>query len=144
MKTEKRKREPIPIPIIETGSTKPSSKTKPKRKRVIGSVPLFKTEIESETDALPTHSKYIHNVLTRKVSHDPTFGFYRDDNNGAFKKGRSSFKYNDKHVFVDGKSYKTTQDLWELLTQSRPDKNLSLIRIDIHINKYSCSLTRIE
>jgi len=124
LKTEKRKREPIPIPIIETGSTKPSFKTKPKRKRIIGSVPLFKTEIESETDASPTHSKYIHNVLTRKVSHDPTFGVYQDDTSGAFKIGRSSFKYNDKHVFVDGKRYKATQGLWELLTQSRPDKNL--------------------
>jgi len=124
LKTEKRKREPIPIPIIETGSTKPSFKTKPKRKYIIGSFPLFKTEIESETDASPTHSKYIHNVLTRKVSHDPTFGVYRDDTIGAFKIGRSSFKYNDKHVVVDGKRYKATQGLWELLTQSRPDKNL--------------------
>ena len=32
-KTEKRKLEPIPIPIIETGRTK--------RKRIIGSVPFF-------------------------------------------------------------------------------------------------------
>ena len=37
LKTEKRKREPIPIPIIETGDTK--------RKRIIDSVPLFKTEM---------------------------------------------------------------------------------------------------
>ena len=35
LKIEKRKREPIPIPIIETGDVK--------RKRKIGSVPLFKT-----------------------------------------------------------------------------------------------------
>ena len=35
LKTEKRKQEPIPIPIIETGDVK--------RKRKIGSVPLFKT-----------------------------------------------------------------------------------------------------
>ena len=47
LKTEKPKREPIPIPIIETGDTK--------RKRIIGSVPLFKTESESETDTLPAH-----------------------------------------------------------------------------------------
>ena len=51
--------------MIENGSTKHSFKTKPKRKRIIVSVPLFKTEIESETDSSPTHSKYIHNVLTR-------------------------------------------------------------------------------
>jgi len=106
LKTEKQKREPIPIPIIETGSSKPSFKTIPKRKRTIGSVPLFKRVIESETDASSAHSKYIHNVLTRKVFHDPTFGVYQDDTNGAFTMGRSSFKYNDKHVFVDGKSYR--------------------------------------
>jgi len=96
----------------------------PKRKRIIGSVPLFNMEIESETDASPTHTKYIHNVLPRKVSHDPTFGVYQDDTNGSFKIGRSSFKYNNKHVFVDGKRYKATQGLWELLTQSRPDINV--------------------
>ena len=77
MKTEKQKLEPIPI--IETSSTKTNFKTKPKRIRIIGSVPLFKTESESETDTSPTHSKYIHNVLTRNVSHDPTFGVYQDD-----------------------------------------------------------------
>ena len=89
-----------------------------------GNVPLFKTETESETDSSPPHSKYIHYVLTRKVSHDPTFGVYEDDTNGLFKIGRSSFKYNNKHVFVDGNRYKATQGLWELLTQSRPDKNV--------------------
>ena len=75
-------------------------------------MPLFITEIESETDDSPTHSKNIHNVLTRKVSLDPTFAVYQDDTNGAFKIGRSSFKYNDKHVFVDGKRYKATKS-WE-------------------------------
>jgi len=44
LKTEKLKREPIPIPIIETGSSKSSFKTKPERKGIIGSLPLFKTE----------------------------------------------------------------------------------------------------
>ena len=39
LKTEKRKLEPIPIPTIETGDTK--------RKRIIGSVPFFKTEPKS-------------------------------------------------------------------------------------------------
>jgi len=60
LKTEKQKREHFPIPIIETSSTKASFKTKPKRKRITGSVPLFKTEFESETDTSPTHSKYIN------------------------------------------------------------------------------------
>ena len=46
-----------PYPIVETSSTIPSFKTKPKPKRVIVSVSLFKTEIESETDASPSHSK---------------------------------------------------------------------------------------
>ena len=51
LKNEKQKREPIPIPIIETQSTTPSLKTRPKRKRIIGSVPLFKTEAsESESE----------------------------------------------------------------------------------------------
>jgi len=43
----------------------------PKRKRIIGSVPLFKTEIEPETDSSPTHSKYIHNVLRVKYYTTP-------------------------------------------------------------------------
>ena len=54
------------------------------------------------------HSKYIHNVLQRKVSHDPTFGVYQNDNNGSFKKGISNFKYNDKYVFVGCQKYKGT------------------------------------
>ena len=49
---------------------------------------------------------------------------YQDGTDGSFKIGRSSFKYNNKHVFVDGKRYKATQGLWELLTQSRPDINV--------------------
>lgn len=102
LKTEKLKREPIPIPIIETT-----------RKR----------EPELETNSQPVHSNYIHNVLRRKLSHDPTFGVYQDETDGSFKIGRSSFKYNDKHVFVDGRKYKATQGLWELLTKSKPDKN---------------------
>jgi hypothetical protein len=44
LKTEKQKREPIPIPIIVTGGIKASFKTKRKRKRIIGSVSLFKNE----------------------------------------------------------------------------------------------------
>ena len=113
LKNEKRKLGPNHIPITETGDTK--------RKRKIGSLPLFKKESESETDTLPTHSQFIQNVLIRNVSHDPTFGVYQDDTDGSLKIGRSSFKYNDKHVFIDGKKYKATQDLWELLTQSQPD-----------------------
>ena len=86
LKTEKEKRESIPNPIIEISRTKPSFKTKTKRKIIIGSVPLFKTDNESETNSSPMHSKYIHNLLTRKVSHDPTFGVYQEDANGSFKK----------------------------------------------------------
>jgi hypothetical protein len=77
--------------------------------------------LESKTDSLPVHSKYTHNVLRRKLSHDPTFGVYRDDNDGSFKIGSSCFKYN-KHVFVDGRN--VTEGLWELLSKSKPDKNL--------------------
>jgi hypothetical protein len=91
LKTEKRKREPIPIPIVETGDTKPI----PKSKRITGSVPLFKTETlesESETDSLPVRLKFIDNVLKRKVAYDSTFGVYQDDTDASFKIGRSSFK----------------------------------------------------
>ena len=45
LKSEKQKWEPIPISIVETGVTHPSFKTKPKRKRITGSLPWFKTEI---------------------------------------------------------------------------------------------------
>jgi hypothetical protein len=92
LKTKEQQQKPIPIPIIETGSTTAGFITKPKRKSIIGSVPLFKTQSKSESNVSPTHSKYIHNVLTRKVSHDPTFGVYQGDTNGSFKIGRSSFK----------------------------------------------------
>jgi len=87
-------------------------------------VPFIKAEkSELETNSQPLHSTYIHNVLRRRLSHDPTFGVYQNDTDGSFKIGSSSFKYNDKHVFVDGKKYKATQGLWELLTTSKPDKN---------------------
>jgi len=104
LKSENKKREPILIPIVGTGVTQTSFKAKPKR--TIGLLPLFKTETysESETEFLPVHSRYINNVLRRNVSHDPTFGVYQDDTDGYFKIGRYSFKYNDKHVFLDGKN----------------------------------------
>ena len=85
----KKKREPIPIPIVESKVTHPSFKTKPKR-----SLPWFKTETldsESDTDSLPIHSEYINIVLKRKVSHDRTFGVYQDETDGSFKIGRSGF-----------------------------------------------------
>jgi hypothetical protein len=75
LKSEKQKRKPIPI--VETGVTQRSFKTKPKRKRIIGSFPWFKTETvdsESETDSLLVHSKNINNVFRRKVLHHRTFG----------------------------------------------------------------------
>ena len=127
MKSEKQKRETIPIPIVETGCTQPSFKTLTKRKGIFGSLPLFKTESldsVSETDSLPVHSKNINNVLGRKISHDPTFGVYQDDTDVSFKIGRSSFKYKVKHVFVDRKNYKAKPGLWELLTKCKPDRNL--------------------
>jgi len=53
---------------------------------------------------------------------------YQDYVDGSFKIGRSSFKYNDKHVFVDGRTYKAIQGLWEWLTKSKPDKNAVTIQ----------------
>jgi len=111
LKTEKLKRKPIPIPIRETTRKRgPFNKAE-------------KLEPELETNSQPVHSNHIHNVLRCRLSHDPTFGMYQDKTDGSFKIGRSSFKYNDKHVSVDGKKYKGTQGLWELLTKSKPDKN---------------------
>ena len=105
LKTEKLKREPIPIPIIETTRKRgPFNKAE-------------KLEPELETNSQPVHSKYTHNVMRRKLSHDPTFGVYQDETDSSFKIGRSCFKYNDKHVFVDGKKYKATQGLCELPTK---------------------------
>ena len=54
-------------------------------------------------DMSPTHSKYIHNGLSSKITHDPTFGVYQDHTNFSLKIRQTSFKYNNKHVFVDGK-----------------------------------------
>jgi hypothetical protein len=130
LKTEKRKRDSIPIPIVETGGTadsKHSFKTKARRNRTIGSAPVLKTEsteseIDNESSASPVHSKYIQGVLRCKVSHDHTFGIYKADANGSFKIGHSKIKFSNKHVFVDGRRYKATPGLWELLTKSRPDK----------------------
>ena len=68
------------------------------------------------------HSEFIQNILRPKVSVDATFGVYRDDADGSFKVGISSFKYNDKHIFVDGRKYKDSQGLWELLTKTKRDK----------------------
>jgi hypothetical protein len=148
LKNVNRKRKRETIPIVETRGTNPSFTTKSKRKRIIDSVPLFKeeslAETESETDTLPVHSKYIDNVLKRKESHDSSFGVYQDDTDGSFKIGRSSFKYNDKHVFVDGKKYKATSALWELLSKSKPDNDLVTLHVSRHINKYYCSLILIE
>jgi hypothetical protein len=56
--------------------------------------------------------------------YDPTVALYQDDNDGSFKSGCSRFKYKNKNVFVDGRKYKATQGLWELLTISWPDKNM--------------------
>jgi hypothetical protein len=113
-------------------------------KRIIGSVLLFTTEFLSETDVSPMHSDYIRNVLRRNVSHDPTFGVYQNDSDCSFKIGPWKFKYNYKYVCVDGRKYKATQELWELLTKAKPDKNAVTIQDRKHINKYGCSLTRKE
>ena len=111
LKSEKLKQEPIPIPIIET-----ARKSGP-------FIKAEKLEAELENNSQPVHSKYIHNVLKRKLPHDRTFGVYQNETDGSFKIGRSSFQYNDIHVFVDGEKYKGTQRHWVLLTKSKADKN---------------------
>jgi hypothetical protein len=116
LKNSKLKAGTHPILIVETGGTpetKPMFKTKSKRKRVISSAPVFKTEpIETETetdDGSPTPSRYIAGMLRSKSFNAPTFGVYQDDS-GSFKIGRSTFKYNDKHVYVDGRDTKRRRD----------------------------------
>jgi len=89
-------------------------------------LPWFKTETldsESEKDSLPIHSEYINNVFKRKVSHDRNFGVYQEETDGSFKIGRSGFKFNNKHVFVDGRKYKATQGMWQLQTEANPARN---------------------
>jgi len=68
-------------------------------------------ESESESVISPLHSEYISNVFKRKVSNDPTFGVYQDNIDSSFKIGCLCFKYNDKHVFVDGRKYKANEGL---------------------------------
>jgi hypothetical protein len=101
LKTEKLKREPIPIPIIETGGTPQNKlrfKIKPKRRRAVGSTPTFHTEtVDTEPEtvagrASPVNSKYIQDVLKRRKSHGPAFGIYQDDTDGSFGIGSSIFK----------------------------------------------------
>jgi hypothetical protein len=82
---------------------------------------VFKTEsteseMDTESSVSPGHSKYIQGVLRRKVSHDHTFGVYQEDANGSFNIRFSKFKFSNKHMFVDGRRYKATPGLWELLT----------------------------
>jgi hypothetical protein len=53
LKSEEQKREPVPIPNVENGGTLSSFKTKSKRKHIIGSMRLFKTEtLDSESNIL--------------------------------------------------------------------------------------------
>ena len=67
------------------------------------------------------HSRYIQYMLRPKVLPDPTFGVYKDDTDSSFKIRSSNFKYNSKHVFVDGRKFKAAQGLRELLTKTKPD-----------------------
>jgi hypothetical protein len=123
LENEKRKKKPFPTSIIEI---------------IRKSGPFNKTEIfesELENNFKPVHSKDIQNVLRRKLSHDPTFGVYQGDTGCYFKIGLSSLKYNDENVFVDGRMYKATQGLWELLTKPTPDKLWSFFKRNRHINK---------
>jgi hypothetical protein len=109
LRTERHNREPIAVPIIET-----TRKTNP----------FIKAEKPGSEIQTGLHSKYIQNVLKRKLTHDPTFGVYQDDTDGSFKIGRSSFTYTDNSIFVDGTKYIATQGLWDLLTKARPDINM--------------------
>jgi hypothetical protein len=109
LRTEKLNREPIAVPIIET-----TSKTDP-------FIKAETPEFEIQT-GLP--SKYIQNVLKRRLTRDPTFDVYRDGTDGSFKIGSSRFTYTENNVFVDGRKFNGTQGLWELLTQARPDMNM--------------------
>jgi hypothetical protein len=101
-------------------------------------------ESEWETDSLPVHSNYIHSVLRRKAPHDPAFGFYQDDNNVSFKIVRSSFTYNDKHIFVVGKSTGQLQVSGNYWPSHKLIKTWSLFKANRHINELYSSPMRIE
>jgi hypothetical protein len=109
LKTERLNRKPIAVPMIET-----TRKTGP----------FIKAERPQSEIQTGLHSKYVQNVLKRKLTHDTTFGVYQDDTESYFNIGRSSFTYTDNGIFVDGKKIRATQVLWELLTKARPNLNM--------------------
>lgn len=113
MKTKKQMRKLFPIPIIETGSSK--------LKCVIGSVPLFNTQSESETYVSSMHSQYIQNVLKRNESYETTFGVYEDEKTVLLKQGVQVLKITRYTYLQMAENTKGTQGLWELLAKSKPD-----------------------
>jgi hypothetical protein len=72
-----------------------------------------------------------------------TFGMYQDDN-GLFKIGSSTFKYNDTHVYIDGTKCNSTRGLWELLTKSRPHDSIITQQDKKDMNTYWFGLTLID
>jgi hypothetical protein len=64
LKTERLSRELIAVPIIEI------------TRKTGHFIKAEKPESKIETSL---HSKYIQNVLKRKLTHDPKFGVYQDD-----------------------------------------------------------------
>jgi len=97
LKTEKQKRELISIPTMQTRGINPRFKTKPKRVRLIGlkekSYSMNPKTIFQSIFKMPWDVKY-RTILCFVYTV------------GSFKIGRSNFKYNDKHLFVDGINYK--------------------------------------
>jgi len=69
---------------------------------------------------------------------------YQDETDDSFKIFRSGFKFNNKHVFVDGRNYKATQGLWELLTEANPDRNSVSIQDKQTYKQILISLIRTE
>jgi len=69
---------------------------------------------------------------------------YEDDTDGYFKIGCSKVKYDDKNTFVDGRKYKATHGLWELLTKGNHDKNAFTFQDRQTYKQLHCSLTLID
>jgi hypothetical protein len=86
LRSEKKKREHIPVLVVESGATPkklPRNKIK-KNRRIVSSLPVFKTEsFESGAPTMPseetehshtTQPHYMEWVIDRGDTHDPTFG----------------------------------------------------------------------
>jgi len=90
-------------------------------------------ELEGQAEVLPAPDDGLMNVgpiackyftkSTKKKQWDETFG-PKGDNKENLKLGDAEFKTDGKEMIINGKRYKGTEGLWELVTMHIPDKNV--------------------